>query len=40
MACEEYMDASLTCKDGIGKVKMQMKVNLVKNVKNIKGYHR
>lgn len=41
MAWEEYMDAVQMCGDGIGKAKVQMELNLVRDVKNNeKGFFR
>jgi len=33
VAWEEYMDAVQMCGDGIGKAKVQMELNLARNVK-------
>ena len=37
---EEYRDAVQTCRDGIRKAKAQMELNLVRDVKNKKGFYK
>ena len=40
MACEEYRDTVMICRDGIRKAKMQMELNLARDVKNNKTFFR
>ncbi len=40
MAWEGYTDVIWLCRDRVRKAKMQMKLNLMRVVKNKKGFHR
>jgi len=37
---EKYRDAAWLCRDGIGKAKARMELNLARDAKNNKGFYR